>query len=58
MVVVDIDGLSVIFPYPTMYPEQRAYMREMKRALDAAGHGLLESPSGTGTSCQSPLRRC
>ena len=31
-----------------MYPEQLRYMQEVKRALDAKGHGLLEMPTGTG----------
>ncbi|KAJ3071405.1 DNA-dependent ATPase of the nucleotide excision repair factor 4 complex [Podochytrium sp. JEL0797] len=43
-----IDDLPVIFPYDSIYPEQYAYMRDMKKALDAKGHCLLESPSGTG----------
>lgn len=48
MVVVDIDGLPVVFPYPSLYPEQLSYMRELKRALENGGHALLEMPSGTG----------
>ncbi|XP_052742411.1 general transcription and DNA repair factor IIH helicase subunit XPD [Bicyclus anynana] len=43
-----VDGLLVYFPYDYIYPEQYAYMLELKRALDAKGHGLLEMPSGTG----------
>ncbi|KAE9086673.1 General transcription and DNA repair factor IIH helicase subunit [Phytophthora fragariae] len=45
---VDIDGLEVLFPYERMYPEQLQYMRELKRALDAQGHCMLEMPTGTG----------
>uniref|UniRef100_A0A3P8TKB9 General transcription and DNA repair factor IIH helicase subunit XPD n=1 Tax=Amphiprion percula TaxID=161767 RepID=A0A3P8TKB9_AMPPE len=30
------------------YPEQYSYMLELKRTLDAKGHGVLEMPSGTG----------
>lgn len=48
MVLVDIDGLQVVFPYPALYPEQFSYMRELKRALEYGGHALLEMPSGTG----------
>lgn len=48
MVVVDIDGLPVVFPYPTLYPEQLGYMKQLKRALDSGGHAVLEMPSGTG----------
>ncbi|KAG8469631.1 hypothetical protein KFE25_006086 [Diacronema lutheri] len=44
----DMDGLLVDFPYPQIYPEQYAYMLEIKRALDAKGHALLEMPTGTG----------
>uniref|UniRef100_A0A3B4H0T0 General transcription and DNA repair factor IIH helicase subunit XPD n=1 Tax=Pundamilia nyererei TaxID=303518 RepID=A0A3B4H0T0_9CICH len=29
-------------------PEQYSYMLELKRTLDAKGHGVLEMPSGTG----------
>ncbi|CAI8012743.1 General transcription and DNA repair factor IIH helicase subunit XPD [Geodia barretti] len=43
-----VDGLPVIFPYDHVYPEQYAYMLELKRTLDAKGHGVLEMPSGTG----------
>uniref|UniRef100_UPI00358E0210 general transcription and DNA repair factor IIH helicase subunit XPD isoform X2 n=1 Tax=Myxine glutinosa TaxID=7769 RepID=UPI00358E0210 len=43
-----VDGLPVYFPYEFIYPEQFAYMLELKRTLDAKGHGVLEMPSGTG----------
>ena len=33
-----LDDLDVFFPYPTLYPEQFAYMCELKKALDAEGH--------------------
>lgn len=45
---LDVDGLQVFFPYEYIYPEQYAYMIELKKALDAKGHCLLEMPSGTG----------
>ena len=45
---IEIDGLPVIFPYEYIYPEQYAYMRDIKKSLDARGHCLLEMPSGTG----------
>lgn len=48
----DLDGLTVYFPYDRMYLEQYQYMRALKRALDAGGHGLLEMPAGAGkTTC-------
>lgn len=43
---LNVDGLLVYFPYDYIYPEQFSYMLELKRALDARGHGLLEMPSG------------
>ncbi|KAK9867834.1 hypothetical protein WJX84_011959 [Apatococcus fuscideae] len=43
-----LDGLTVHFPYEYIYPEQYRYMLELKRALDARGHCLLEMPTGTG----------
>ncbi|KAF6250426.1 DNA repair helicase [Scenedesmus sp. NREL 46B-D3] len=43
-----LDGLTVYFPYEYIYPEQYRYMLELKRALDAHGHCLLEMPTGTG----------
>lgn len=36
------------FPYQYVYPEQILYMEQLKKALDAPGHCLLEMPSGTG----------
>ena len=43
---LNVDGLLVYFPYDYIYPEQFSYMVELKRALDAKGHALLEMPSG------------
>ncbi|KAG2697138.1 hypothetical protein I3760_07G091400 [Carya illinoinensis] len=43
-----IEDVTVYFPYDHIYPEQYAYMLELKRALDAKGHCLLEMPTGTG----------
>ena len=40
--------LEVLFPYPRIYPEQHAYMSDLKRTLDSGGHCVLEMPSGTG----------
>ena len=40
--------LPVLFPYPRIYPEQYAYMCDLKKTLDAGGHCVLEMPSGTG----------
>ena len=45
---LEIDGLKVWFPYEKMYTEQYEYMKNLKQALDAKGHVMLESPTGTG----------
>ena len=37
-----LEDLTVYFPYEYIYPEQYRYMLELKRALDAKGHCLLE----------------
>lgn len=43
-----IEDVTAYFPYDHIYPEQYSYMVELKRALDAKGHCLLEMPTGTG----------
>lgn len=43
-----LEDITVYFPYEYIYPEQYRYMLELKRALDARGHCLLEMPTGTG----------
>ncbi|ORY68075.1 hypothetical protein BCR35DRAFT_269945 [Leucosporidium creatinivorum] len=43
-----LDDMEFIFPYDKMYPEQYAYVSDLKRSLDAQGHCVLEMPSGTG----------
>lgn len=43
-----LEDLTVFFPYEYIYPEQYRYMLELKHALDAKGHCLLEMPTGTG----------
>lgn len=32
---LSVDGLLVYFPYDYIYPEQYAYMQELKKSLDA-----------------------
>ncbi|KAK0635096.1 hypothetical protein B0T17DRAFT_482218 [Bombardia bombarda] len=44
----NIDDLPILFPYPRIYPEQYAYMVDLKKTLDAGGNAVLEMPSGTG----------
>ncbi|CUM46745.1 unnamed protein product [Debaryomyces fabryi] len=43
-----IDDLPILFPYPRIYPEQYAYMCDIKKTLDVGGNCILEMPSGTG----------
>lgn len=43
-----IDELPILFPYPKIYPEQYAYMADIKKSLDVGGNCILEMPSGTG----------
>jgi DNA excision repair protein ERCC-2 len=37
----EIDDLIIYFPYDYIYPEQYNYMVELKKTLDAKGHGVL-----------------
>ncbi|KAJ0053912.1 hypothetical protein Pint_03344 [Pistacia integerrima] len=46
--IFKLEDVTVYFPYDNIYPEQYSYMLELKRALDAKGHCLLEMPTGTG----------
>ena len=51
-----LQDIEVFFPYDSVYDEQFEYMLELKRALDAPGHALLEMPTGTGkTVCLMSL---
>ncbi|XP_058745503.1 general transcription and DNA repair factor IIH helicase subunit XPD-like [Vicia villosa] len=43
-----IEDVTVYFPYEEIYPEQRQYMVELKRTLDAKGHCLLEMSTVSG----------
>lgn len=47
----NLEGLTVYFPYDFIYPEQYRYMLELKRALDARGHCLLEVPCNELRCC-------
>ncbi|XP_026192298.1 general transcription and DNA repair factor IIH helicase subunit XPD [Cyclospora cayetanensis] len=48
MVVFSLEGVRVFFPYDSIYPEQFAYIRAVKRAVEMHGHAVLEMPTGTG----------
>nr|XP_027198032.1 general transcription and DNA repair factor IIH helicase subunit XPD-like [Dermatophagoides pteronyssinus] len=51
-----IEEIEVFFPHDAVYPEQYAYMRHLKRTLDAKGNAVLEMPTGTGkTVCLMAL---
>lgn len=41
---ISVDGLIVYFPYDYIYPEQYAYMLELKRGLDAKVYSILLTP--------------
>ena len=40
-----LEELPVLFPYDYIYPEQYAYMLELKRTLDAKVHSRAHPPS-------------
>ena len=46
--IFTIDELTVFFPFESIYPEQFAYMVDLKASLDAGGTAVLEMASGTG----------
>jgi hypothetical protein len=49
--LLNIDGLEVIWPYDYIYPEQYNYMASLKSTLSnkqGNSHALLEMPTGTG----------
>ena len=55
-----LEDLTVYFPYDYVYPEQYSYMLELKHALDAKGHCLLEVSSLRSRSlsvCFSQIRK-
>jgi DNA excision repair protein ERCC-2 len=54
---ISIEGLTVYFPYEFIYPEQHQYMLELKHALDAKGHCLLEASPPRRALCPRP-RTC
>jgi DNA excision repair protein ERCC-2 len=45
---VNVDGLSVRFPFTGLYPEQYQLMVEAKRALDGMAHSMLQVSAGAG----------
>ena len=50
---IKIDEITVIFPFPYIYPEQLDYMKALKGALDESldklsRQAFLEMPTGTG----------
>uniref|UniRef100_A0A0N4ZRV0 Helicase ATP-binding domain-containing protein n=1 Tax=Parastrongyloides trichosuri TaxID=131310 RepID=A0A0N4ZRV0_PARTI len=47
MPIVDIEGISISFPYPP-YPCQSAFIKSVLNALNNKQNAALESPTGTG----------
>lgn len=45
-----IDDLPVLFPYEFIYPEQHAYMKDLKRALDERVCGAHLGPLPAGNA--------
>ncbi len=54
---LSIDGLPVVFPYEYIYPEQYAYMLELKRTLDAKVHPTIAYPSSHHLAIHAPAHR-
>ncbi|KAH9260010.1 hypothetical protein BASA81_001782 [Batrachochytrium salamandrivorans] len=46
--LLNIEGLEIVFPFDTVYKEQMDLMFHVKRALDNKGHAVIECPTGTG----------
>lgn len=45
---IEIDGLTVHFPYVHIHPEQIELMKTLKSLMDSKGKAILEMPPGTG----------
>jgi DNA excision repair protein ERCC-2 len=43
-----IDGLPIYWPFEVVYKEQYEYLKVLKRVMDAATHGIVEMPTGSG----------
>lgn len=46
--ILEIDQISIYFPYDKIYPEQLKYIKLLLKSLQDSGHCLIEMPSGTG----------
>jgi hypothetical protein len=55
---ITILGLPVIFPYEYIYPEQYAYMKDIKRALDANGTFDLPRTLPLGNAIRNRENNC
>ena len=53
----DVDGLTVYFPFPTIYPEQYAYMKALKQSLDSRSGKLWKPHWGVRRMCPMPTHR-
>jgi Rad3-related DNA helicase len=50
-----IDDITVYFPFPRIYPEQYAYMRSLKSALDAPRTVCARDAVGHWQDCDAAL---
>ena len=51
----ELDGLPVLFPYDYIYPEQFAYMNDLKRALDAKVGQWFAAGTATATKGENQV---
>jgi DNA excision repair protein ERCC-2 len=45
---VDIEGLTIHFPYVHIHPEQVEFMKTLKALVESKGKAIVEMPPGTG----------
>lgn len=50
MPIIEINGVSVKFPYEEPYQVQRNYMHKVIDSLENSGNAILESPTGNSIS--------
>lgn len=43
-----IDDIPIYFPYPTIYPEQLKYIKEIIESIQSQGNICIQMPSGAG----------
>ncbi|KAJ8925242.1 hypothetical protein NQ315_001429 [Exocentrus adspersus] len=55
---LSVDGLIVYFPYDYIYPEQYAYMCELKKSTRCQGSLSLGNAFGNGQNNDIALSNC